>query len=147
MLLEGRDKLRGSMSTVCADTLCLPFVDGCFHGATVGFGVRNLVDVRGGFSALARVVRPGARLVVLEFTLPPNPVLRALYNFYFHRILPIVGRVVSGHPWAYTYLPESVKEFPTPSELADIMRESGFKDVEWRFLTGGIVAIHVGVRA
>ena len=147
MLLEGRDKLRGSVSTVCGDTLCLPFPDGCFDGATVGFGVRNLADLSGGFSALARVVRPGARLVVLEFTLPPNPVFRALYNFYFHRILPIVGRVVSGHPWAYTYLPESVKEFPPPSQLADLMRESGFKDVEWRFLTGGIAAIHVGVRA
>jgi len=147
MLIEGRDKLKGSISTVCGDTLCLPFPDDCFDGATVGFGVRNLADLRVGFSALARVIRPGARLVVLEFTHPPNRVLRTLYNFYFHRILPVVGRVVSGHPWAYTYLPESVKEFPPPSELADLLRESGFKDVEWRFLTGGIAAIHVGVKA
>ena len=146
MLLEGRDKLRGSISTVCGDTLRLPFSDGCFDGATVGFGVRNLTDLSGGFSALARVIRPGARLVILEFTLPPNPVFRALYKLYFNRILPIVGRVVSGHPWAYTYLPESVKEFPPPSELADLLRESGFKDVKWRFVTGGIAAIYVGTR-
>ncbi|MEE2669136.1 MAG: ubiquinone/menaquinone biosynthesis methyltransferase [Gemmatimonadota bacterium] len=146
MLLEGRDKLRGSISTVCGDTLRLPFSDGCFDGATVGFGVRNLTDLSGGFSALARVIRPGARLVILEFTLPPNPVFRALYKLYFNRILPIVGRVVSGHPWAYTYLPESVKEFPPPSELADLLRESGFKDVKWRFVTGGIAAIYVGIR-
>lgn len=146
MLLQGRDKLQGPVSTVCGDTLRLPFLDSCFDGATVGFGVRNLADLSGGFSALARVIRPGARLVVLEFTLPPNPVLRALYKFYFHRILPIVGRVVSGHPWAYTYLPESVKEFPPPSKLAELLQESGFKDVEWRFVTGGIAAIYVGVR-
>ncbi len=146
MLLDGRDKLRGSISTVCGDTLRLPFSDGCFDGATVGFGVRNLTDLSGGFSALARVIRPGARLVILEFTLPPNPVFRALYKLYFNRILPIVGRVVSGHPWAYTYLPESVKEFPPPSELADLLRESGFKDVKWRFVTGGIAAIYVGIR-
>jgi demethylmenaquinone methyltransferase/2-methoxy-6-polyprenyl-1,4-benzoquinol methylase len=83
----------------------------------------------------------------LEFTDPPNPILRSLYHFYFHRILPLVGRVVSGHPWAYTYLPESVKEFPGAEELAGILRESGFGDVEWRFVTGGIAAIHVGVCA
>jgi demethylmenaquinone methyltransferase/2-methoxy-6-polyprenyl-1,4-benzoquinol methylase len=84
--------------------------------------------------------------VILEFTEPPNRVLRALYHFYFYRILPVVGRVVSGHPWAYSYLPESVKEFPGPAELAGMLAESGFGRVEWRFLTGGIAAIHVAVR-
>jgi len=147
MLAEGRAKLGSSVTPVCGDTLRLPFVTECFDGATVGFGVRNLSDLRSGFSALARVLRPGARLVILEFTEPPNRVLRGLYNFYFHRILPIVGRVVSGHPWAYTYLPESVKEFPGPAELADLLAESGFTSVEWRLVTGGIAAIHVAVRA
>ena len=85
--------------------------------------------------------------MVLAFPHPTNRVLRTLATCYFHRILPVVGRVVSGHPWAYTYLPESVKEFPPPSELADLLRESGFKDVEWRFLTGGIAAIHVAIRS
>ena len=112
----------------------------------VGFGVRNLSDLRAGFSALARVLRPGAPLVILEFTEPPNRLLRGFYNFYFHRILPVVGRVVSGHPWAYSYLPESVKEFPGPEALANLLAESGFRNVEWRLVTGGIAAIHVAVR-
>ena len=147
MLVAGRGKLDGSVKPVCGDSLRLPFPDAAFDGATVGFGVRNLSDLRVGFRDLARVLRPGSRLVILEFTDPPNAVLRRLYHFYFHRILPVVGRVVSGHPWAYTYLPESVKEFPGPDELAALLREAGFRDVEWRFLTGGIAAIHVGVCA
>lgn len=146
MLVEGRGKLGASVKPVCGDSLRLPFPDASFHGATVGFGVRNLSDLRVGFGDLARVLRPGARLVILEFTDPPNPVLRRLYQFYFHRILPVVGRLVSGHPWAYTYLPESVKEFPGPDRLAALLRESGFGDVEWRYLTAGIAAIHVAVR-
>ena len=146
MLVEGRGKLRDSVQPVCGDSLRLPFPDASFDGGTVGFGVRNLSDLRVGFGDLARVLRPGARLVILEFTDPPNPLLRRLYHFYFYTILPVVGRVVSGHPWAYTYLPESVKEFPGPDELAALLRESGFGDVEWRLLTGGIAAIHVGVR-
>ncbi len=145
MLVKGRGKLGDSVTPVCGDSLRLPFPDASFDGATVGFGVRNLSDLRAGFGDLARVLRPGARLVILEFTDPPNPLLRGLYHFYFHRVLPLVGRVVSGHAWAYTYLPESVKEFPGPERLADLLRESGFRDVEWRFVTGGIAAIHVGV--
>ncbi len=147
MLVQGRGKLGPSVTPICGDTLRLPFAKACFDGATVGFGVRNLSELGAGFSALARVLRPGARLVSLEFTDPPNRVLRGLYNFYFHRILPVVGRVVSGHPWAYSYLPESVKEFPGPTELAGLLAESGFKNVEWRLVTGGIAAIHVAVRA
>ena len=146
-LVEGRGKLDASVMPVCGDSLRLPFPGASFDCATVGFGVRNLADLKAGLSDLARVLRPGARLVILEFTDPPNPILRSLYHFYFHRILPLVGRVVSGHPWAYTYLPESVKEFPGAEELAGILRESGFEDVEWRFVTGGIAAIHVGVCA
>ena len=138
--------LGDSVKPVCGASLRLPFPDASFDGGTVGFGARNLSDLRAGFDDLARVLRPGARLVILEFTDPPNPLMRRLYHFYFHRILPVVGRVVSGHPWAYTYLPESVKEFPGPDELAALFRESGFGNVEWRFMTGGIAAIHVGVR-
>lgn len=147
MLVQGRGKLGSSVTPICGDTLRLPFATACFDGATVGFGVRNLSDLPVAFSAFARVLRPGARLVILEFTEPPNRVLRGLYNFYFHRILPVVGRVVSGHPWAYSYLPESVKEFPSPEKLAGLLSESGFRSVEWRLVTGGIAAIHVAVRA
>jgi len=76
---------------------------------------------------------------------PPNPLMRAGYLFYFHQILPIVGRIVSGHPWAYTYLPESVKEFPGPTELGTLFEEVGFTEVGWSLLTGGIAALHWGI--
>ncbi|MEX2530167.1 MAG: ubiquinone/menaquinone biosynthesis methyltransferase [Gemmatimonadota bacterium] len=147
MLVEGLPKLRGAhISPVCGDSLRLPFADGAFDRAMVAFGVRNLSDLRRGFSELARVVRPGGRVVILEFTTPPNPIMRHLYLFYFHRVLPLVGRVVSGHPWAYTYLPESVREFPGPDALAGLLQEAGFPRVEWDYLTGGIAAIHTADR-
>jgi demethylmenaquinone methyltransferase / 2-methoxy-6-polyprenyl-1,4-benzoquinol methylase len=147
MLVAGQGKLADqSVHPLCADTLRVPFADGTFDAAMVAFGVRNLSDVAAGFREMARVVRPGGRLVVLEFTTPPNPLMRWGYLFYFHRILPLVGRLVSGHPWAYTYLPESVKDFPPPARLADMMVAEGFSSVEWRFLTGGIAALHVATR-
>jgi demethylmenaquinone methyltransferase/2-methoxy-6-polyprenyl-1,4-benzoquinol methylase len=144
MLRQGAPKLRGSpVAPVCADALKLPFPDGSFAGATVGFGVRNLADLDRGLAELRRVLSAGARLVVLEFTTPPNPLLRALYQLYFHQVLPRVGRWVSGHPWAYSYLPASVGEFPAPPELADRMRRCGFADARWTLLSGGIAALHV----
>lgn len=147
MLVAGAGKLEGArVSPVCGDTLRLPVGDAAFDGAMVAFGVRNLSDVDRGFREFARVLRPGARLVVLEFSTPPNPFLRPLYLFYFRHILPRIGRLVSGHPWAYTYLPESVAEFPGPDALAARMEASGFTAVRWEPLTGGIAALHVGVR-
>ena len=94
---------------------------------------------------MRRVLRPGAHLVVLEFSVPTNIVMKTFYMTYFTRILPIVGRLISGHPWAYTYLPESVKEFPNPDGLAALMEGAGFVDVRWKTLSGGIAALHVGV--
>jgi demethylmenaquinone methyltransferase/2-methoxy-6-polyprenyl-1,4-benzoquinol methylase len=147
MLVQGKGKLRGHPVTpVCGDTLKLPFSNGAFQGAMVAFGVRNLSDVEGGLREFARVLEPGRRLVILEFTEPPNPILRRLYLFYFHRILPLIGRVVSGHPWAYTYLPRSVGEFPDPEALAGMMRKAGFEEARFTLLTGGIAALHVGTR-
>ena len=147
MLVQGLDKLRGQpVAPVCGDTLNLPFSDGTFQGAMVAFGVRNLSDVKQGLREFARVLEPGRRLAILEFTEPPNPILRKLYLFYFHRILPLVGRIVSGHPWAYTYLPRSVREFPDPPALAGMMREAGFREARFVLLTGGIAALHVGTR-
>jgi demethylmenaquinone methyltransferase/2-methoxy-6-polyprenyl-1,4-benzoquinol methylase len=144
MLVEGLSKIADSpVAPVCGDTLHLPFPDGTFSGAVVGFGVRNLSDLRAGFAEFHRVLKPGARLVVLEFTVPPNPLMRWGYMLYFNRILPVVGRIVSGHPWAYTYLPESVKEFPGAEELAGLMKGAGFDTAEWSLVTGGIAAIHV----
>lgn len=147
MLVTGGPKLRGSSVTpVCGDSLRLPFHDGAFDGATVGFGMRNLSDLQRGLAELHRVLRPGARLVVLEFTTPPNALVRAAYLFYFHRVLPVVGRLVSGHPWAYTYLPESVKGFPGPREFEELFRAAGFREPGHRLLTFGIAALHWGVK-
>ena len=147
MLRLGAGKVAGSpVSGAAADTLDLPFPDGTFDGATVGFGLRNLASLEAGLRELRRVLRPDARLVILDFTTPPSAALRTLYLFYFRRVLPVVGRLVSGHPTAYTYLPASVTEFPAPQALARRMADAGFRDAGFRLLTGGIAAIHWGNR-
>lgn len=147
MMVEGREKLAGlPAEAVCGDTLRLPFPDGTFDGGMVAFGIRNLADLERGLAELHRVLRSGARLVILEFTLPPNPLARALYMVYFTRVLPLVGRIVSGHPWAYSYLPASVREFPGPDELGDLLRDAGFREADHTLLTLGIAAIHVAVK-
>ncbi|MBI4409930.1 MAG: ubiquinone/menaquinone biosynthesis methyltransferase [Gemmatimonadetes bacterium] len=147
MLRTGAHKATTApIDPVCADALRLPFVDATFEAALVGFGVRNLADLDDGLRELARVVKPGAPLVVLEFTTPTWPPFRSLYLFYFRRVLPWLGRLVSRHRSAYAYLPASVLEFPAPAALADRMRAAGFRDVEWETLTGGIVAVHAGIR-
>jgi demethylmenaquinone methyltransferase / 2-methoxy-6-polyprenyl-1,4-benzoquinol methylase len=147
MLVGGRQKLRGRpVSAAAADALRLPFADAMFDGATVGFGVRNLADLDRGLRELARVLRPGGRVAILEFTTPSWQPFRGIYLFYFLRVLPRIGRLVSRHGSAYAYLPESVLGFPEPAELARRMADAGFTDVEWSSLTGGIVAVHVGTR-
>jgi demethylmenaquinone methyltransferase / 2-methoxy-6-polyprenyl-1,4-benzoquinol methylase len=147
MLVEGLGKLDGlPVRPVCGDSLRLPFRDSSFDGAMIAFGVRNLSDLEGGMREIRRVLRPGGRLVVLEFTVPPNPLMRALYLLYFNRVLPVVGRIVSGHPWAYSYLPESVKEFPGPADLAALMERAGLEGAGWKLLTGGIAALHTARR-
>lgn len=147
MLVRGRGKVAGlAVRPVCADALRLPFAEATFDGAMVAFGVRNLADMSAGLEELARVVRPGGRLAILEFSVPPSPVFRALYLVYFRRMLPVVGRVVSGHPWAYSYLPASVLEFADPRGLAQRMGAAGFAEVAWELVCGGIGAIHTGTR-
>ena len=143
MLRLGREKGR-RIQPVGADTLRLPFGDAVFDGGTVGFGIRNLVDVDAGFRELRRVLRPGARLVVLDFTLPSAAPVRALYLFYFRRVLPLIGRIVSKHTDAYTYLPDSVLQFPTPEALAERMTRAGFTEVGYERATLGVAAVHWG---
>lgn len=148
MLVRGLPKARGhSIWPVCCDAQKIPFPDAVFSGVTVGFGVRNLSDLVAGLRELHRVLVPGGRAVLLEFTTPPNKLFRAAYLTYFHRILPKIGRLVSGHRWAYTYLPESVKGFPGPEGLGELMSEAGFRGVRWSLLTGGIAAVHSGTKA
>jgi len=147
MLEHGAGKVASlPVEPACADALLLPFADATFDGATVGFGVRNLADLDAGLREMARVVKPGGRAVVLEFTTPGWQPFRGLYLFYFLRVLPAVGKVVSKHNTAYTYLPESVRQFPPPRELAARMERAGFADVGWKALSGGIAALHWGTR-
>ena len=146
MLQRGRHKSRAVLP-LNADALELPFAAASFDGATVGFGVRNLADLDQGLRETARVLRPGARLIVLEFTTPAWQPMKALYLAYFRRILPLVGRLVSKHTTAYTYLPESVLHFPAPAALAERMAQAGFTDVTYQTLFGGICALHSGVRS
>ena len=147
MLQLGEGKRPGHrLDAVCADALRLPYPDQAFDGATVGFGVRNLADLDEGLREMHRVLKPGARLVILEFTTPHWQPFRALYFFYVLRVLPLIGRLVSRHGDAYSYLPQSVLRFPEPPELARRMAVAGFDGVSWKRLTGGIVAIHMGIR-
>ena len=148
MLAAGQGKIQAaSVDAVCGDALRLPFPDGVFSGMTIGFGVRNLSNLDQGLEECARVLEPGGKLVILEFTVPPNRLVRSAYMLYFNHVLPRIGRIVSGHPWAYTYLPESVKEFPDVDGLAARMADAGLTRVTWTLVTGGIAAIHVGTKA
>lgn len=145
MLSLGRGK-SARVRPVNADALELPFPDSSFDGATVGFGIRNVADLDAGLVEAARVLAPGARFVILEFTTPPTQPMRGAYFFYFRRILPLIGRLVSRHSDAYDYLPESVLSFPEPEALAARMREHGFREVGYTLLFGGICAIHAGTK-
>ena len=145
MLKLGRGKAP-ALRPVGADALHLPFGDAAFDGALVGFGIRNLADLDAGLRELWRVLKPDARLVVLEFTLPPGQPMRAVYLAYFRHVLPAVGRVVSKHTDAYSYLPASVTEFPAPEDLAGRMRAAALRDVGYERLTFGIAAVHWGTK-
>jgi demethylmenaquinone methyltransferase / 2-methoxy-6-polyprenyl-1,4-benzoquinol methylase len=121
----------------------LPYEDGEFDAATVGFGARNFSDLQLGLSEMARVVRPGGRVVVLEITTPTRPPLSTFYRVWFDRIVPVLGRL-AGDEQAYSYLPSSVKRFPGPPELAATMDRAGLEHLRWVLTAGGIIAMHVG---
>src|SRR3954471_21699920 len=145
MLRLGRSK-SFRIAPVTADALELPFPDAAFDGAMVGWGVRNLADLDAGLGEAARVLKPGANFVILEMALPKPRLLRAGYQFYFRRILPRIGRLISKHTTAYTWLPESTMAFPEPPALAGRMRAQGFTDVSYELLMGGVCALYVGTR-
>ncbi|MGH7689633.1 MAG: class I SAM-dependent methyltransferase, partial [Gemmatimonadaceae bacterium] len=127
--------------------LHLPLADASVAGAVVAFGIRNLADLDAGLREVWRVLAPGARFVILEFSTPPAWVVRAAYHAYFHHVLPFVGGLVSGHGTAYRYLPRSVANFPPADALAGRMAQAGFAGVRWQSLTFGIAALHVGERS
>jgi demethylmenaquinone methyltransferase/2-methoxy-6-polyprenyl-1,4-benzoquinol methylase len=129
-----------------ANALALPYPDDAFDAATVGFGARNFSDLRQGLSEMARVVRPGGRVVVLEITTPTKPPLSTFFSLWFDRIVPLLGRV-TGEDQAYSYLPNSVKRFPGPRELGAVMHDVGLRDVRWILTAGGIIALHSGTVA
>lgn len=127
-----------------ADALRLPLADASLDLITVAFGFRNLANYDAGLREMRRVLRGDGVAAILEFSQPPNPVFGALYNFYSRRVLPAIGGILTGEREAYTYLPESVRKFPAPQELAEMMRAAGFAAVKYERLTGGIVALHLG---
>ena len=129
-----------------ADALKLPFADQVFDATTIAFGLRNLSSTKVGLSELYRVLKPGGRVVVLEFSDPVIPGFRQLFRLYFSWILPRIGGLLSGSRGAYEYLPASVSRFPGQKELASMMNAAGFCSVEYRNLTGGIAAIHSAIR-
>jgi demethylmenaquinone methyltransferase/2-methoxy-6-polyprenyl-1,4-benzoquinol methylase len=142
MLARARSK-SASIEWVQGDLLALPFADGSFDAATVGFGVRNVADLDAGLRELARVLRPGGRLGCLEITRPQG-LLRPFFRFWFDGLVPLAGKVLPGGA-AYAYLPASVRRFPGPEDLAAAMERAGFTSVRWRLLGGGIVAVHTAV--
>jgi demethylmenaquinone methyltransferase/2-methoxy-6-polyprenyl-1,4-benzoquinol methylase len=145
MLELARDKAP-DIEFVQGNALELAYPDASFDAVTVGFGARNFADLDRGLGELARVTRPGGRVVILEITTPQRPPLSLFFRLWFDRIVPALGRV-AGDSDAYSYLPSSVRRFPGPQELAERMAAAGLRDVRWVLTAGGIIAIHAGVRS
>lgn len=149
MLRAGLPKVepaRKSISLLGGDALALPFKDNSFDCATVGFGIRNVIDVAKAISEMARVVQPGGRVVVLELTRPFLPVFREVFRVFFHQIVPLVGGLVSGEIDAYRYLPQSVDKFPEAEELKKMFGDAGLLYPDYRLLNFGTIAIHWGTK-
>jgi demethylmenaquinone methyltransferase/2-methoxy-6-polyprenyl-1,4-benzoquinol methylase len=138
-----RARRKADLEWIQGDMLALPFAEGTFDAATVGFGVRNVADLELALRELRRVLKPGGRLAILEITQARGP-LKPFFSLWFDRIVPLLGKVLPGGS-AYTYLPESVKRFPTAEGLVELLVSSGFGEVEFRLLGGSIVALHTGV--
>jgi demethylmenaquinone methyltransferase/2-methoxy-6-polyprenyl-1,4-benzoquinol methylase len=144
MLVHARRKAPG-LRFEWGNALELPYADGEFAAATVGFGARNFSDLDQGLTEMARVVKPGGRVVILEITTPQKPPLSTFFRLWFDRVVPLIGKV-AGDPDAYDYLPNSVKRFPEPAGLAASLQRAGLEQIKWVLTAGGIIALHVGVK-
>lgn len=139
---SGAEKIRWT----CADALRLPYPDNTFDAVTSGFGVRNFIDRERAFREQRRVIKPGGRVICLEISKPPKNLLRPFFLFFFNKIVPLAGGLISGQRDAYTYLPQSVNDFLTPDELKAVMARAGLREVKYRRLMMSTVAIHVGMK-
>ena len=149
MLVRSLSKTKGlgdRIRTVESDALAVPFPTGVFDAVTIAFGLRNLQEPQKGLSEMRRVLKPDGILVVLEFSRPVSPIFRKVFHLYSHRILPRIGAWISGQKFAYRYLPDSVDRFPAQTELASIIEKTGFRNVGYRNLSGGIAALHWGLK-
>lgn len=151
MMKLGREKVgnagvQSKVQFILADALMLPFQDGSFDSAVIGFAMRNVVSIPGSFAELRRIIKPGGYVVCLELTRPNSPVYAALHRFYLHHVIPILGHWMSGDGGAYSYLPDSIARFPTVNELETIMAEAGLRQVRYKLLNLGAVSLHVGVK-
>ena len=146
MLAVAAGKVSSQVPLIEGDALRLPFRSGSFDAVTIGFGLRNLSNVENGLAELCRVVKPGGWVAVLEFSNPCNAIFRTVFGLYFRKVLPMLGGAISGSLSAYAYLPASVQKFPDQEQLALLMEQAGFDQVEFENLTGGIAALHLGRR-
>jgi demethylmenaquinone methyltransferase/2-methoxy-6-polyprenyl-1,4-benzoquinol methylase len=145
-MLQVGHRTRPAVPLLAGDALALPFADATFDAVTISFGLRNIVDTAGALGEMARVTRPGGRLVVCEFSAPVNAAFRRLYLGYLMRALPPVARRFSSNPEAYVYLAESIRAWPDQAGLASVIGSSGWRSVGWQNLTGGVVALHRATR-
>jgi demethylmenaquinone methyltransferase/2-methoxy-6-polyprenyl-1,4-benzoquinol methylase len=145
MLGVGR-RVRPQVPLVAGDALALPFADAAFDAVTISFALRNVVDTAGALREMARVTKPGGRLVICEFAHPTAPVFRTIYLSYLMRSLPAVARLVASNPEAYVYLAESIRAWHDQRSLASVIASAGWGEVKWRNMTGGIAALHRAVR-
>lgn len=145
MLRKARAQI-DSTTLVLATSESLPFPDNCFDGATIGFALRNVPDMEKTLREMTRVMKPGGKAVCLEFSQPRHPIMQGLHRLYLLRMLPTIGWLISGDKEAYLYLPRSIMEFPSAEELSAVMEKAGLERIRFRFLTWGVVAIHVGTK-
>ncbi|SIQ88592.1 bifunctional demethylmenaquinone methyltransferase/2-methoxy-6-polyprenyl-1,4-benzoquinol methylase UbiE [Marinobacterium stanieri] len=151
MLKVGRDKLlnsgvTGNVEYVQANAECLPFDDNTFDVITIAFGLRNVTDQNAALASMLRVLKPGGKLMILEFSKTDNPALTKMYDFYSFNILPQMGKVIAGDAESYRYLAESIRKHPDQETLKGMMDNAGFVNTRYQNMTGGVVALHTGIK-